>query len=260
MKSYLNEKYSIFKNITNILLEFIYPENISCIICNKPINKNNTYSMCRSCFMELNFILDGCIKCGKPIINHCLEKQDISGCSYCFSKSFYFDKAISCIEYTEFSKKIIFGLKYNNKTYMSRYIANIMKEKLEIENIKFDYILFVPLHKKRLKKRGFNQAQKIAKYLGELMDLPVIDKIYRKDYTRRLYKLSKEERKIELKNVFILKNSSYDLKNKDILIIDDIFTTGLTVNEISKLLKLNGIGKIFIMTFLTRSNDCYVTE
>lgn len=260
MKSYLNEKQGIFKNITNIFLEFIYPENISCIICDKPINKTNTYSMCKNCFMELNFILDGCIKCGKPIINHSLEKQDISGCSYCFGKDFYFDKAISCIEYTEFSKKIAFGLKYNNKTYMSRYVANIMKEKLQIESIKFDYILFVPLHKKRLKKRGFNQTQKIAKYLGESIDLPVIDKIARKDYTRRLYKLSKQERKIELKNAFILKDSKANFKNKNILLIDDIFTTGSTVNEISKLLKLNGVNNVFVMTFLTRSNDSYVKE
>lgn len=260
MKNYLNEKQGIFKNITNLFLEFIYPENITCIICDKPINKTNTYSMCKNCFKELNFILDGCIKCGKPIIYHSLEKQDVSGCSYCFGKNFYFDKAISCLEYTEFSKKMVFALKYNNKTYISRYIANIMKEKIQIETIKFDYILFVPLHKKRLKKRGFNQAEKIAKYLGQSIDLPVIDKIARKNYTRRLYKLSKQERKIELKNTFILKESKNDLKNKNVLLIDDIFTTGSTVNEISKLLKLNGVNKIFIMTFLTRSIDCYVTE
>ena len=52
-----------------------------------------------------------------------------------------------------------------------------MKEKLELENIKFDYILFVPLHKKRLRKRGFNQAEKIAKDLGKLINIPVVDNI-----------------------------------------------------------------------------------
>lgn len=142
----------IFKYITNILIDFIYPDNISCIICNNPINKSNTYSMCKSCFNEMNFILDGCIKCGKPIIYHSLEKQDISGCSSCFNKTFYFDKSISCIEYNNISKKLILDFKYKSKTYMSNYIADIMKEKLEIENINFDYILYVPLHKKRLKK------------------------------------------------------------------------------------------------------------
>ena len=75
------------------------------------------------CFSNINFILDGCIKFGKPIINYSLEEQSIDGCSYCLNKSFYFDKVISCVEYTEISKKIVFGLKYNNKTYLSKYIV-----------------------------------------------------------------------------------------------------------------------------------------
>ena len=147
------------------------------------------------------------LKCGKPIINYSLEEQNIEGCNYCLNKGFYFDKVISCIEYTQLSKKIVFGLKYNNKTYMSKYIAQIMKEKLELENIKFDYILFVPLHKKRMRKRGFNQAEKIAKNLSKLINIPVVDNIDRKYNTRRLYKLNKEEREKELKNAFILKDS-----------------------------------------------------
>ncbi|MGL6105556.1 MAG: ComF family protein [Romboutsia sp.] len=244
----------------NILLDFIYPDNISCILCDKPIKKTNTYSLCKECFNEMRFILDGCIKCGKPIIYHSLEKQDICGCSYCFNKSFYFDKAISCIEYTDISKKIIFKFKYKNSTYISRYIASIMKEKLELENLKFEYILFVPLHKKRLRKRGFNQTQKIAKDLSKLINTPVLDKIERKIYTKKLFKLSKEQRYKELKNTFILKDKEQELKNKNILIVDDILTTGSTVNEISKILKLNGVNKVFVITLLTGHNDCYVVE
>ena len=202
----------------------------------------------------MNFILDGCIKCGKPIINYSLEEQSIEGCSYCLNKGFYFDKVISCVEYTQISKKIIFGLKYNNKTYLSKYISIIMKEKLELENIKFDYILFVPLHKKRLKERGFNQAEKIAIDLSKITGIPVVDNISIKYNTKRLYKLRKSERIDELKNAFIIKNNIIDLKNKNILLVDDIFTTGSTVNEISKILKINGVNKVFVATFLTRAD------
>ena len=247
-----NNFFNTIINTINILLEFLYPDNISCILCDNPINKTNTYSMCKECFTNINFILDGCVKCGKPIVNYSLEEQNIEGCNYCLNKGFYFDKVISCIEYTQLSKKIVFGLKYNNKTYMSKYIAQIMKEKLELDNIKFDYILFVPLHKNRMKKRGFNQAEKIAKSLSNLVNIPIIDKIDRKYNTRRLYILNKEERKKELKDAFILKENEENLKNKDVLLVDDIFTTGSTVNEISKLLRVEGVNKIFIMTFLTR--------
>jgi len=250
--------YNLITNLANIFLDFLYPENISCILCNSSISKNTTYSMCKDCFNKINFILDGCIKCGKPIINYSLEEQNIDGCSYCLNKGFYFDKVVSCVEYTEISKKIVFGLKYNNKTYLSKYIALIMKEKLDLENIKFDYILFVPLHRKRLRKRGFNQAEKISRDLSKIIDKPVIDNIERKNNTKRLYKLRKSERIDELKNAFIIKNNIVDLKNKNILLVDDIFTTGTTVNEISKILKINGVNKVFVTTFLTKADTFYV--
>lgn len=257
MKNNIKYISNILKSVISILIDFIYPENISCIICNSQISKNNTYSMCKTCFNEMNFILDGCIKCGKPIIYHSLEKQDISGCGSCFDKTFYFDKSISCIEYNNISKKLILDFKYKRKTYMSKYIANIMKEKLEIENIKFDCILYVPLHKKRLKKRGFNQSEKIAIKLGNIISKPSYDALIRKKNTKPLYKLNKEQRQDTLKNIFEIKNNM-EFKNKNILLLDDIFTTGSTVNEISKLLKLEGANKIYVMTLLTRSNDAYI--
>lgn len=260
MKKLKNKNYNWLSNIINITLDFVYPDNISCILCEKPIKKTNTYSMCRDCFNEMNFILDGCVKCGKPIIYHSLEKQDISGCSYCFNKSFYFNKAISCIEYTDISKKIVFKFKYKNSTYISKYIANIMREKLELESINFDYILFVPLHKKRLRKRGFNQSEKIAKDLSQLINIPVLDKLDRAIHTKKLFELNKIQRYKELKNKFILKGDKEELKNKNILLVDDILTTGSTVNEISKILKLNGVNKVFVITLLTGNNDCYVLE
>jgi len=250
--------YNLITNLANIFLDFLYPENISCILCNSSISKNTTYSMCKDCFNKINFILDGCIKCGKPIINYSLEEQNIDSCSYCLNKGFYFDKVVSCVEYTEISKKIVFGLKYNNKTYLSKYIALIMKEKLDLENIKFDYILFVPLHRKRLRKRGFNQAEKISRDLSKIIDKPVIDNIEKKNNTKRLYKLRKSERIDELKNAFIIKNNIVDLKNKNVLLVDDIFTTGTTVNEISKILKINGVNKVFVTTFLTKADTFYV--
>ena len=133
-----------------------------------------------------------------------------------------------------------------------------MKEKLDLENIKFDYILFVPLHKKRLRQRGFNQAEKIAMDLSKIADIPTVDNISRKYNTKRLYKLGKEERINELKNAFVIKENIIDLKNKNVLLVDDIFTTGSTVNEISKILKINGVNKVFVSAFLTRTDTFYV--
>lgn len=237
-----------FYEIINELLEYLYPDNITCIICDNPIPKQNTYSLCKDCFNKLDFIIDGCVKCGKKYFNHSLEENLIC-CTNCKNKKFYFNRAISCISYSELSKKLVFRLKYNNHTYISKYIAKIMKEKLKIENIKYDYILCVPLHKNRLKKRGFNQAQKIAKYLSELVEKPFLDVIKRDIKTKKLYNLGKSKREEELKNAFSV---DYDFKNKNVLLIDDIFTTGATVNEISKQLRFNNVSKIYVLTLLSK--------
>ena len=138
---------------------------------------------------------------------------------------------------------------------MKSYIVEIMLDKLSIENINFDYILYVPLHKKRERKRGFNQSKIIANQLGKELGVEVLDILERSKNTRRLFELDEKERKKELKNVFKISKDIENYTNKNILLIDDIFTTGSTVNEISKLLKLNGINEVYIFTFLTKVNS-----
>lgn len=250
----------INKEVLDLVLELVYPKNISCIICDKPIKLTNTYSICRDCFKELHFLKDTCLKCGKPIVNHSLEYESLENCSYCANYRFYFDRAISCIEYNDVSKKMVLDFKYKNKTYFCYYIAQIMSEKLELEGITSDYILFVPLHKKRLRKRGFNQAQKIAESLSEFTDIPVLDCVSRVKNTKRLYRLSKDERKNELKNSFVVKDEAGILKDREVILVDDIFTTGSTVNEISKRLRICGVSKITVATMLTGTSDRYMVN
>ncbi|WP_455544330.1 ComF family protein [Intestinibacter sp.] len=250
---------SILKGFKDIILDFIYPKNITCIICDNPIKLTNTYSMCKDCFKELNFLKDACLKCGKPIINHNLEYEDITDCAYCRQRTFYFDRAISCIEYNKTSKKMILDFKYKNKTYFCRYVAQIMSEKMELENIIADYLLFVPLHKKRLRKRGFNQSEKIAQDLSDITGIPVLNCIFREKNTKRLYNLNRFERQQELKNSFIIKDDENLLHNKNVILVDDIFTTGSTSNEISKMLKLIPVQKITVLALLTRTANPYVS-
>ena len=208
------------KEIIKLLINYIYPRNITCIICDNPIKLSNSYSLCKDCYNNLHFILDGCNKCGKPILNFNFERESLITCNYCYNKTFYFDKVISCIAYDEISKKLILDYKYKNKIYLCRYIVNLMKEKFILENIKADYILYVPLHKKRLKKRGFNQSERIASRLSEVVDIPVLDCIERVKNTKRLYNLNKKEREQEVKNSFIIKDKDNLLKDKNVILID----------------------------------------
>ena len=306
-------------------MDFFFPQNITCLICQKPIDPNNTYSLCKDCFEEMTFIKEECPKCGKPVINrinfekdddeedkftdedikeiedNCIiltgnsesknavhlnidddeeyilekfeeykdgygvnknkdkdlssSKVEYSRCKFCENKNFYFDRAISCIEYCDKSKVLVLSLKYYGNTYMSRYIAQVMRDKLEFEQLFADYIIPVPLHKKRMRTRGFNQAEKIASYLSDYTEIPIIDCIKRNRNTKRLYALNKFQREKELKNAFEVKDGSEKIKCKRVLLIDDIFTTGTTVNEISKKLKIYGVDEIIVLTFLTRNID-----
>lgn len=299
-------------------MDFFFPQNITCLICQKPIDPNNTYSLCKDCFEEMTFIKEECHKCGKPVINrinfdksddeednladedikeiedNCIiltgnneskdavnlkidddeeyilekfeeyregygkveeKKIEYTRCKFCENKNFYFDRAISCIEYCDKSKVLVLSLKYYGNTYMSRYIAQVMRDKLEFEQLSADYIIPVPLHKKRMRIRGFNQAEKIASYLSEYKNIPIIDCVKRNRNTKRLYALNKFQREKELKNAFEVKVDSEEIIGKRIILVDDIFTTGTTVNEISKKLKIYGVDEIIVLTFLTRNID-----
>ena len=299
-------------------MDFFFPQNITCLICQKPIDPNNTYSLCKDCFEEMIFIKEECYKCGKPVINRinfekgdeevdkltdedikeiedkCIiltgnseakgvanieidddeeyilekfeeykegygeveeKKIEYTRCKFCENKNFYFDRAISCIEYCDKSKVLVLSLKYYGNTYMSRYIAQVMRDKLEFEQLSADYIIPVPLHKKRMRIRGVNQAEKIASYLSEYKNIPIIDCVKRKRNTKRLYVLNKFQREKELKNAFEVKDGSEEIVGKKIILVDDIFTTGTTVNEISKKLKIYGVDEIIVLTFLTRNID-----
>lgn len=183
------------------------------------------------------------------------KKIEYTRCKFCENKNFYFDRAISCIEYCDKSKVLVLSLKYYGNTYMSRYIAQVMRDKLEFEQLSADYIIPVPLHKKRMRIRGFNQAEKIASYLSECTNIPIIDCVKRNRNTKRLYALNKFQREKELKNAFEVKEDSEEIIGKRIILVDDIFTTGTTVNEISKKLKIYGVDEIIVLTFLTRNID-----
>ena len=305
-------------NYLSLIMDFFFPQNITCLICQKPIDPNNTYSLCKDCFEEMTFIKEECHKCGKPVINrinfdksddeednladeeikeiedNCIiltgnneskdavnlkidddeeyvlekfeeyregygkveeKKIEYTRCKFCENKNFYFDRAISCIEYCDKSKVLVLSLKYYGNTYMSRYIAQVMRDKLEFEQLSADYIIPVPLHKKRMRIRGFNQAEKIASYLSECTNIPIIDCVKRNRNTKRLYALNKFQREKELKNAFEVKGGSEKIIGKRIILVDDIFTTGTTVNEISKKLKIYGVDEIIVLTFLTRNID-----
>mgnify|MGYP005756571623 CR=1 FL=1 len=152
--------------------------------------------------------------------------------------------------YEEKIRNLILQYKFNDKAYLYKTFCEfIVKNKKVFDFIKkYDIIIPVPIHKKRLKTRGYNQSELIAKELTKRTKLIFLkDVLVKKINNNAQSTLNKKEREENAKNVYKLINSE-KIKNKDVLIFDDIYTTGATINSCIKELENVGVKNIGILT------------
>lgn len=218
MESLKNALIFLFNNIINEL----YPKQ--CIICGKLYNDE----ICNKCYKTLEILAKS-------------QKYE--------NKSF--DEHIYLFKYEGKIRKLIIDYKFNDKAYLSNFFAKIIikNEKICRKIKSYDIIIPVPIHKKRKNERGYNQseliAKKIVKNINEL-EL-VTDSLIKEKNTAAQSTLTKQQRKQNVKQVYKLENKE-KIQNKKIILIDDIYTTGSTAEECSKILKQNGAKEILILT------------
>lgn len=199
-----------------------------------------------------------CGMCGKLSPNSLCKKCEImlnKQCSfgvddYSQNSDLYFDEHIYFFKYEGIIRKNILNYKFNDKPYLYKTFTNyLFKNKNLLEIIKnYDTIIPVPISKKRMKERGYNQSLLIAKELSKKLEIEICNNcLYKTKNIIEQSKLNKEERNKNIVGVYKLKNKE-KLLNKKILIFDDIFTTGNTVNECSKMLLQSNPNKIGILT------------
>lgn len=157
----------------------------------------------------------------------------------------YFDKAVSLAKYDSVWKEIVHRLKYNDRTDLADPLAELISAKVDLE---YDLIVPVPLHPKRLKERGYNQSALLAKKIAKDTGFKcVFNALLKKENSAHQVGYSAKERVENVKGTFML-SPSVDIKGKDVLLIDDVITTGATLNECAKVLKENGAGRVDVMT------------
>ena len=162
----------------------------------------------------------------------------------------YFIQHIYFFKYEGIIRKIILDYKFNEKSYLYKTIVNfLLKDKKIFEILKFyDIIIPVPTSKKRKRERGYNQSLLIAREISNLTGIPYTDNcLFKIKNIIEQSKLNKEDRMQNVQGVYELKNKKI-LENKNILLIDDIYTTGSTVKECCKTLKLAEIKEIGVLT------------
>lgn len=241
------------KNLFRKILEVFFPSNIYCICCGNIIDNTRPYSLCDSCVRNLHWATaKTCKKCGKMLG----ENYRREFCNDCYETEHYFERGFTCAEYGMYEKLIVRDYKYHGKPYFGDKLAEIMFDRLEMEELPLDLIVPVPMHKKKERKRGYNQAALLAKGIGRRMDVPFDGKLLMRDRrTKPMNKMNPQERRDNVKDAFTLSPEKVKIvRDKTILLVDDIFTTGSTLDECSRLLLEGGACKIYMACFAAGGN------
>lgn len=216
-----------------------------CLLCGKVIHSDN--SLCSECFSNISFITKPyCAHCGLPLVG-CTT--DALFCPDCLAEKSKFRLCRSAVKYDNYSKKLILDFKFSdhleNKKLLSQWLF-LAGEDIFKQGI--DLIIPVPLHYARLFKRKYNQSAVLADGLSALCKLSVDYTSLRKiKHTTPQIQCSGKQRTQNVKNAFQVV-SSHNIKGKRILLIDDVFTTGSTLNECAKALLTSGAKSVDALT------------
>lgn len=158
----------------------------------------------------------------------------------------YYDRLICAVHYKEPVITLVHKFKYNHCDYLADFFSKILLEKLAHHAIDAEIVTCVPSHPAKIKERGYNPPAILAEKIANSLKIPFIDDIiYQRTWHQSQTKMAKDKRATNVENTFAVKNGC---KDKKILMIDDVYTTGATINNCCRILKENGALKITAVT------------
>lgn len=232
------------KKISLYLCDLLFPDHIKCVFCGDELDNSAYHNVCRTCNEKLPKIISPCLKCGSPL------SLDSSGvCKTCKTNNYEFTQARSVFSYTDEIVDIIHKLKYKDKPRLSKTLALFLVDVYSTWGIFPDIVTFVPMTKEKEKIRGYNQSELLAKEFAKIVNLPIMPLCKKKRDTDSQTSLTHKERCANVIDCFSFDNHFKNkVKNKTILIIDDVITTGATTNEISKVLLKHGVKDCYVLS------------
>lgn len=199
---------------------------------------------CPECRMQVRYVEEPyCRKCGKPLVS-----KEERYCMDCSLKEHIFDCGRAVFIYDDIIRRSIAEYKYKHRreyaSYYVRQTVHLLEKEIRMWNT--DALIPIPLHKTREQKRGFNQAELLAEGIGKMLDIPVYSNlIIRNKKTVAQKRLNNAERQNNLKRAF--KIIGNDVKLKTVILCDDIYTTGSTMDAVAALLKQAGVQKVYFI-------------
>jgi ComF family protein len=236
------------------LLSSIFPSR--CILCQQIVLEhaiNQHVEICSGCYQVLPHNKYCCAHCALPLPEDvgldCINKNDIL-CGRCIKQAPQFDYSYSLFRYQDEVIRLIHRLKFGEKVSYARSIGELLLttvvDKLLPEQGRPECIIPVPLHNRRLRQRGYNQSTEISRVLSKKMGLAIEhDVVLRQRSTLTQTGLKAKQRQKNIKGAFKVMRR---LNAKHVLLVDDVITTGSTVNELAKVLKQSGIERIGVLS------------
>ena len=226
---------SLLKQINKRISHCLFPYH--CILCH--IKSHRNLDLCIECEQSLPWLKNVCIYCSAPLV----ISQTV--CGGCLNKPLPFDKLCIFFSYTETIKKMIIGLKFQQRLIYAHILGTLLAEKISSQykndNLP-DVIIPVPLHRKRLYDRGFNQAIELARPIARELNICIGYRCCKRvRNTAAQSMLPANQRSSNVKNAFIAKKN---LRKQHIALLDDVMTTGHTLIEISRALYDVGVKRI----------------
>lgn len=207
----------------NCVLQVIYSNDENCVLCGQDLLKEKF--ICNNCEKRIKFCKEA----------FQVEKNKMS--FDCYSVSYYSSGMM----------ELVLMLKYKSNFRAGEAIADYMIDAIRRENIKFDGVTYIPMTKKSLKKRGYNQSKYLAKIIGESLNKPVIHCLNKIRDTKDQIGLNGNERWNNVYGSFIV-TDEVNVINKNILLVDDVITTGATAFSCACQLMKKNAKKITILT------------
>ena len=239
IRAFISKTISNITVFTDKIMAFLFPN--TCPFCGKV----SEAGICGACRAKLPYVREPyCMRCGKPI-----RREEDEYCYDCSRHSHYYESGRAVWQHASMVRPAIYQFKYHNRRIYGRAFAREMVRAYgrTIRKWQIAIIIPIPLSKSRRRKRGYNQAEILAKEIGRLMDIPVdTESLIRNKNTIPQKVMDARGRRKNLQHAFAWNGQK--LQGVNVLLIDDIYTTGSTIDMAAKTVRLAGAEKVHFLT------------
>lgn len=220
--------------------EMFFPSDLRCIVCGDDLPVKSAYGVCDRC--KLSYNTKYCLRCGRAM------KNMADYCDTCQNTAVPFDLARAPFVYEKDVIALVHRLKFGSAKYLAPFMAQFMTDTFMQSGFDADLVTFVPVSLKRRLRRGYDQAEELARALAVNIGVPLATTLARVADTRELAKMGRRDRAAAIQGAFSVTDPAL-IKGKNIVLVDDVLTSGATSGECTRTLKAAKCGKVFVLTF-----------